>query len=57
MDIYVFNVTIRRSDDTLFTYIRGYEGYTEEASRRTLLKELHECELQIVSMDLREVLA
>ena len=55
MDIFAFNVTIKRSDGSHFTYVRGWEGYTEELARRSLLNELHQCELQIVAIEKRTI--
>jgi hypothetical protein len=55
MEVYTYTVTIKRSDDSNFSYIRGWNGYSEEEARRKLLDELHQCELQIVSLTLRKL--
>ena len=55
MQVYAFNVTIKRSDGSLYTYIRAWNGNTEESARRALLSELFECELHVIGVEKRQV--
>ena len=56
MHVFTYTVTIKRSNGSTYSYIRGWEGYTEEQARRKLLNELHQCELQVKSIELRKVI-